>query len=302
MSFIIKAVKQRKMKTKNKIIIFLLIFFFIIVSIIIGRAFINLKINKAIKIAMNRPINIISYTVKESDFYQSIDTFGTAIANKSFSIRIKKENVIKSIDFDKQQIIKKGTIIATLKDRDIIAPFEGRLGKREITPGILGNNDSIIATLDDSTKLKVDIKLPENYVGILKNGLKVQASSDAFDKIFNGEIKTVSSRVDPTSRSILAQIEILNPNLELIPGILLNIKVIHDEKSSLSIPEESLVIQGNSKFVYLIENNVLKRQNIKIGLRNFGKVEVLSGLMINDKIVAEGTNKVRNKAKVKIKK
>ncbi len=302
MSFIIKAVKQRKMKTKNKIIIFLLIFFFIIVSIIIGRAFINLKINKAIKIAMNRPINIISYTVKESDFYQSIDTFGTAIANKSFSIRIKKENVIKSIDFDKQQIIKKGTIIATLKDRDIIAPFEGRLGKREITPGILGNNDSIIATLDDSTKLKVDIKLPENYVGILKNGLKVQASSDAFDKIFNGEIKTVSSRVDPTSRSILAQIEILNPNLELIPGILLNIKVIYDEKSSLSIPEESLVIQGNSKFVYLIENNVLKRQNIKIGLRNFGKVEVLSGLMINDKIVAEGTNKVRNKAKVKIKK
>tara|TARA_B100001027_G_scaffold70983_1_gene48475 strand:- start:52 stop:924 length:873 start_codon:yes stop_codon:yes gene_type:complete len=290
------------MKTKNKIIIFLLIFFFIIVSIIIGRAFINLKINKAIKIAMNRPINIISYTVKESDFYQSIDTFGTAIANKSFSIRIKKENVIKSIDFDKQQIIKKGTIIATLKDRDIIAPFEGRLGKREITPGILGNNDSIIATLDDSTKLKVDIKLPENYVGILKNGLKVQASSDAFDKIFNGEIKTVSSRVDPTSRSILAQIEILNPNLELIPGILLNIKVIYDEKSSLSIPEESLVIQGNSKFVYLIENNVLKRQNIKIGLRNFGKVEVLSGLMINDKIVAEGTNKVRNKAKVKIKK
>ena len=179
---------------------------------------------------------------------------------------------------------------------------EGRLGKREITPGILGNNDSIIATLDDSTKLKVDIKLPENYVGILKNGLKVQASSDAFDKIFNGEIKTVSSRVDPTSRSILAQIEILNPNLELIPGILLNIKVIYDEKSSLSIPEESLVIQGNSKFVYLIENNVLKRQNIKIGLRNFGKVEVLSGLMINDKIVAEGTNKVRNKAKVKIKK
>ncbi len=302
MSFIIKAVKQRKMKTKNKIIIFLLIFFFIIVSIIIGRAFINLKINKAIKIAMNRPINIISYTVKESDFYQSIDTFGTAIANKSFSIRIKKENVIKSIDFDKQQIIKKGTIIATLKDRDIIAPFEGRLGKREITPGILGNNDSIIATLDDSTKLKVDIKLPENYVGILKNGLKVQASSDAFDKIFNGEIKTVSSRVDPTSRSILAQIEILNPNLELIPGILLNIKVIYDEKSSLSIPEESLVIQGNSKFVYLIENNVLKRQNIKIGLRNFGKVEVLSGLMINDKIVAEGTNKVRNKAKVNIKK
>ena len=290
------------MKTKNKIIVFLSIFFLIIASIIIGRAFINSKIDDAIKKARNRPIEVISYTVKESDFYQSIETFGTAIANKSFSIRIKKENIIKSIDFNKQQIIKKGTIIASLKDRNIIAPFEGRLGKREITPGILGNNNSIIATLDDSTKLKVDIKLPENYVGILKNGLKVQATSDAFNKIFTGEVKTVSSRVDPTSRSILAQIEILNPNLELIPGILLNIKVIYDERDSLSIPEESLIIQGDNKFVYLIDNNVLKRKNVKIGLRNFGKVEILSGLEIGDNIVAEGTNKVRNKAKVKIKK
>ena len=290
------------MKTKNKIIVFLSIFFLIIASIIIGRAFINSKIDDAIKKARNRPIEVISYTVKESDFYQSIETFGTAIANKSFSIRIKKENIIKSIDFNKQQIIKKGTIIASLKDRNIIAPFDGRLGKREITPGILGNNNSIIATLDDSTKLKVDIKLPENYVGILKNGLRVQATSDAFNKTFTGEVKTVSSRVDPTSRSILAQIEILNPNLELIPGILLNIKVIYDERDSMSIPEESLIIQGDNKFVYLIDNNVLKRKNVKIGLRNFGKVEILSGLEIGDNIVAEGTNKVRNKAKVKIKK
>ena len=290
------------MKTKIKIIVFLSIFFLIIASIIIGRAFINSKIDDAIKKARNRPIEVVSYTVKESDFYQSIETFGTAIANKSFSIRIKKENIIKSIDFNKQQIIKKGTIIASLKDRNIIAPFEGRLGKREITPGILGNNNSIIATLDDSTKLKVDIKLPENYVGILKNGLKVQATSDAFNKIFTGEIKTVSSRVDPTSRSILAQIEILNPNLELIPGILLNIKVIYDERDSISIPEESLIIQGDNKFVYLIDNNILKRKNVKVGLRNFGKVEILSGLEIGDNIVAEGTNKVRNKAKVKIKK
>ena len=290
------------MKTKNKIIVFLSIFFLIIASIIIGRAFINSKIDDAIKKARNRPIEVVSYTVKESDFYQSIETFGTAIANKSFSIRIKKENIIKSIDFNKRQIIKKGTIIAALKDRNIIAPFDGRLGKREITPGILGNNSSIIATLDDSTKLKVDIKLPENYVGILKNGLKVQATSDAFNKIFTGEVKTVSSRVDPTSRSILAQIEILNPNLELIPGILLNIKVIYDERDSMSIPEESLIIQGDNKFVYLIDNNILKRKNVKIGLRNFGKVEILSGLEIGDNIVAEGTNKVRNKAKVKIKK
>ena len=273
----------------------------IIASVIIGRTIINSKIEKAIKKERNKPLGVIAYTVKNSDFYQSIETFGTAIANKSFSIRIKKENIIKSIDFNKQQFVKKGTIIASLKDRDIIAPFEGRLGKREITPGILGDSNSIIATLDDSTKLKVDIKLPENYIGILKNGLRVEATTDAFNKIFNGEVKTVSSRVDPTSRSILAQIEVSNPQLELIPGILLNIKVIYNERKSLSIPEESLVIEGDDKFVYLIEKNILKKNKVKIGLRNFSKVEVLSGLKVDDQIVAEGTNKVRNKAKVTIK-
>ena len=289
------------MKTQKKIIIFLSVAFLIIASVIIGRTIINSKIEKAIKKERNKPLGVIAYTVKNSDFYQSIETFGTAIANKSFSIRIKKENIIKSIDFNKQQFVKKGTIIASLKDRDIIAPFEGRLGKREITPGILGDSNSIIATLDDSTKLKVDIKLPENYIGILKNGLRAEATTDAFNKIFNGEVKTVSSRVDPTSRSILAQIEVSNPQLELIPGILLNIKVIYNERKSLSIPEESLVIEGDDKFVYLIEKNILKKNKVKIGLRNFSKVEVLSGLKVDDQIVAEGTNKVRNKAKVTIK-
>jgi len=289
------------MKTQKKIIIFLSIAFLIIASIIIGRAVINSKIEKAIKKERGKPTGVLAYTVKESDFYQNIETFGTAIANKSFSIRIKKENIIKSIDFNKQQFVKKGTIIASLKDRDIIAPFEGRLGKREITPGILGDSNSIIATLDDSTKLKIDIKLPENYIGILKNGLRVEATTDAFNKVFNGEVKTVSSRVDPTSRSILAQIEVSNPQLELIPGILLNVKVIYNERKSLSIPEESLVIEGDNKFVYLIEKNILKKNKVNIGLRNFGKVEVLSGLKAGDKIVAEGTNKVRNKAKVTIK-
>jgi membrane fusion protein (multidrug efflux system) len=289
------------MKTQKKIIIFLSVAFLIIASIIIGRAVINSKIEKAIKKERGKPTGVLAYTVKESDFYQNIETFGTAIANKSFSIRIKKENIIKSIDFNKQQFVKKGTIIASLKDRDIIAPFEGRLGKREITPGILGDSNSIIATLDDSTKLKIDIKLPENYIGILKNGLRVEATTDAFNKVFNGEVKTVSSRVDPTSRSILAQIEVSNPQLELIPGILLNVKVIYNERKSLSIPEESLVIEGDNKFVYLIEKNILKKNKVNIGLRNFGKVEVLSGLKAGDKIVAEGTNKVRNKAKVTIK-
>ena len=114
------------MKTKNKIIIFLLIFFIVIASIIVGRAIIGSKIQKEIKKASSRPSGVIAYTVIEKDFFEKIETFGTAIANRSFSIRIKKENIIKAIDFNKQQFVKKGTVIASLNSGEIIAPFEGR--------------------------------------------------------------------------------------------------------------------------------------------------------------------------------
>ena len=162
------------MKVQKKIIIFLSIITFLIVSVIAGRAFIGKKIQAKIAQAKRAPVGVIATRVSYFSFYDQIDTFGTAIANQSFSIRIKKDNLISSIDFDKYPFVKKGTEIARLaNEQSIIAPFAGRVGKREITPGILGGENSIIANLDDIKVLKVDVKLPENYVSVIKQGLKV---------------------------------------------------------------------------------------------------------------------------------
>ena len=128
----------------------------------------------------------------------------------------------------------------------------------------------------------------------------MEVSTDAFPKIFKGIIETISSRVDPTTRSILVQAKIQNENEELIPGMLLNAKVIFNEKQSLGVPEEALLIQGDDKYIYKINNNEIAQAKVAIGRRNFGKVEILSGLNENDLILAEGTNKVRPKSKVKI--
>ncbi len=247
------------------------------------------------------PVGVIATNVKFFSFQDQIDTFGTAIANRSFSIRIKKEDLASSIDFDKYPFIKKGEEIAKLTNGEIIiAPFSGRVGKREITPGILGGENSIIANLDDIKLLKIDIKLPETYFADIKNGLKVTATTDAYKETFSGSITSVSSRVDPTTRSILVQAKINNPDEKLIPGMLLNIRVIFNEKSSLSVPEEALLIQGEDKFIFKIENNIIERTNVQIGRRNQNKVEIISGLNENEVILAEGTNKVRPKGKVTI--
>ena len=289
------------MKTKTKIIIFLSVITIILAAIIGGRAIIAQKISVKIAESKKAPVGVIATKVKYSQFYNQIESFGTAISNQSYSIRIKKDNLVSSVNFDSYPYVKKGTVIATLVNNEkIIAPFDGRIGKREITPGILGGENSIIANLDDIKFLKLDIKLPENYLGVIKQGLKVEVSTDAFPKIFKGIIETISSRVDPTTRSILVQAKIQNENEELIPGMLLNAKVIFNEKQSLGVPEEALLIKGDDKYIYKITNNEIAQAKVAIGRRNFGKVEILSGLNENDLILAEGTNKVRPKSKVKI--
>ena len=289
------------MKTKTKIIIFLSVITIILAAIIGGRAIIAQKISVKIAESKKAPVGVIATKVKYSQFYNQIESFGTAISNQSYSIRIKKDNLVSSVNFDSYPYVKKGTVIATLVNNEkIIAPFDGRIGKREITPGILGGENSIIANLDDIKFLKLDIKLPENYLGVIEQGLKVEVSTDAFPKIFKGIIETISSRVDPTTRSILVQAKIQNENEELIPGMLLNAKVIFNEKQSLGVPEEALLIQGDDKYIYKINNNEIVQAKVAIGRRNFGKVEILSGLNENDLILAEGTNKVRPKSKVKI--
>ncbi len=288
------------MKSKNKLILILSLIALVIVGVIAGRAYMASIVKKKIIEAKSRPVGVIATKVKKSNFYEKLETFGTAIANQSYSIRIKKSELIKSINFDKYPSVKKGQTIAELTTETIIAPFDGKVGKREITPGILGGDDSIIATLDDIKKLKVDVKVPENYLGILKTGLRIEAKSSAFQETFSGSVETISSRVDPTTRSILVQVAIDNKQEKLIPGMLLDIILIFNENVSLGVPEEALIIQGDSKFVYRIKDNKIVRAQVKIGKRNFGKVEILSGLIEDETILAEGTNKVRPNSKIKI--
>ena len=114
-------------------------------------------------------------------------------------------------------------------------------------------------------------------------------------------IESVSSRVDPSTRSVLASIIVENKDLKLIPGMLLDIKIIYDKKEQLGIPENSLLIQGETAFVYkVLEDNTVNKIKVKIGKRNFGKVSIIDGLSLGDKIVTEGISKVRDKIKIKI--
>ena len=284
------------MKTSTKIKTFLIIFFISIFLVIVARHFVGLHFKK--KFSVRPPPGVIVTIVEKSLFYKSIETFGTAIAQKSKTYRVKKENIVGNIEIE-NRFVKKGDIIIALKENEnIIADFEGKLGKREIAQGVLGSS-SLLITLDDLKKIVIDIKVPENYVGVLKRNLKAEISSSAFNSVFKGKVETVSSRVDPSTRSILARIVVDNSNFEIIPGQLMTIKVIYEETKQIGVPESAVTIQGKTAFIYKINNNIAEKKNVKIGKRNFGKVSILSGISEGDQIIAEGLTKVRPGMKVK---
>ena len=289
---------QIKMKTSTKIKTFIIIFLISVTVVITARHFIGLHFKK--KFSVIPAPGVIVQKVEKSQFYKSIETFGTAIALNSKTYRIKKDDVVGNLRIE-NRFVKEGEIIAALKNsNNIIADFAGKLGKREIAQGVLGSN-SLIITLDDLKKIVIDIKIPESYVGILKPGLKAEISSSAFSgKIFKGKVSSISSRIDPSTRSILARISVNNKNFEIIPGQLMTVKIIYNEINQIGVPESAVTIQGSTSFVYIVKDDIAEKKDIKIGNRNFGKVSVQSGIKEGDLVISEGVSKVRNKTKVKI--
>ena len=285
------------MKSSTKLKTILIIFFFAIFAIIAARHFIGLHFQK--KFSVRPAPGVIIKEVERSIFYKSIETFGTAIAKNSKSYRIKTADISGKLNIV-NRFVKKNEIILKLKDgTNIVADFDGKLGKREIAQGVLGS-ESLIITLDDLKKVVIDIKIPENYVGVLKPGLKAEITSSAFNKVFKGKIETISSRIDPSTRSILSRVIVNNSKFEIIPGQLMTVKVIYEETDEIGVPESAITIQGETAFVYVVNNEIAEKKNIVIGKRNFGKVSILSGIAEGDLVISEGVSKVRDKSKVKI--
>ena len=285
------------MKRSKKITITIIIFFLIIALVILGRYGIGIYFKK--KFSKRPPPGVIVEVVSNKNFSETLESYCTSLSSKTSSYKIKKNELLEPIKFNTK--VKKGDVIAKLTSKVIIAPFAGIIGKRGISGSSLGSENTIILTLDDSKKVLCDLKIPEVYAAVLKKDLKLQAKFSAYrDKTYQGKIESVASRVDAQTRSILARAKIDNENSEIIPGSLLEIEIFYNEKNALSIPDTSIMYEGNKKFVYkIIENNMIKKTEVKTGVRKKGNLEVLSGLISGDKIIAEGLTKVRPGMKVK---
>ena len=285
------------MKRSTKIFTVIIVFFLIIASVIIARTMIGNHFKK--KFSKRPPPGIIVTQVIEKKFEDIIETFGTAIPSQIKSYKIEKYEILTPINFNSK--VNKGEIIANLKTRKIIAPFDGIIGKRDFSDDILVSKSSILLNLEDTTIIFSDVEIPEVYAPFIRNGLPVDVIFSGYkNKIYSGIVDSTSSRINSKTRSLSTRIKINNEKFELLPGALLEITIKYNERNTLSVPDTSIVTEGSRSYVFIVdENNKAIKTEVKTGKRYLGNLEILSGLSLNDKIVAEGLKKVRPNSKIK---
>ena len=279
------------MKRSTKITAIIIIFFLIIATVIIGRTMIGNHFKK--KFSKRPPPGIIITVVEEKIFENIISTYGTASPIKTQSFKIEKYEILKPIKFNER--VKKGEVIADLKNRKVIAQFDGIIGKREFSEDIEVSKSSILVNLEDTSIIYCDVDIPEIFVPFIKSGLPVDIKFSGYkNKIYKGEVDSFSSRISEDTRSLKTRIKIDNSTGKILPGSFLEVSIKYDVRKSLSIPDTSTIIEGENVFIYKVnDQNKTMKTKIIIGDRYLGLVEVLDGLIIGDKIVAEGTKKVR---------
>jgi membrane fusion protein (multidrug efflux system) len=196
-------------------------------------------------------------------------------------------------------------IESRLAELIIKAPFDGVVGLRNISVGALVRPGDQVTTIDDDSKMLLDFSVPARFLDTVKLGSPIEASTATYGgRFFHGGVHSVSSRVDPVTRSVMVRAEIPNEDRLLMPGMLMKVDLLARPREAVVVPEGSLLPVGDRNFVMVIrgapDRPVANRREIEIGTRRRGEVEVVSGLAEGETVVAHGGFKLSDGAAVRV--
>ena len=201
----------------------------------------------------------------------------------------------------KKLAAKINEISAKINDLKIVAPFDGFIGLKNFSEGSLVKPGEAITNLNDIETLKIKANIPEIYFNRVKEKDSFTLELYVESKIeVKGKIMAVERLIDPETRTFKVLGLIKNYKDKIKPGMMVKLDIPLPSKESLIINEGAIVNEDDMTFVYVInENNTTSSKRVEIGLRKDGMVEILDGLTINDLVVIEGINKIKNGSIVK---
>lgn len=188
---------------------------------------------------------------------------------------------------------------ARLDKMTITAPFGGIVGLRSVSVGDYVNQGQDLAPLEAIDPLKVDFRVPEMYLSKVRVGQQLTLRLDALPgQERRGLVYAVSPLVDAGGRSILLRATVANQDGVLRPGMFARVQLLFNEDKALVAPEAALSPSGETQYVYRVENGVAHRREVTIGERREGRVEILTGVALNDMLVVSGLQRVTDGAPV----
>lgn len=191
---------------------------------------------------------------------------------------------------------------ARLEKMEIVAPFSGIAGLRQVSLGAFVEAKTELVTLVDLDSLKVEFRLPERYFRVVRMGAVVRAEPDALPgEVFEGAIYAIAPAIDINGRSIAVKAKIDNTGGRLRPGMFARVQLLVDRrKKAIVIPEAAIVQRGDGQFVYTVRDGKAALVKVGLGLRQTGRIEVVTGLNQGDIVVTAGQIKLRPGTQVRV--
>ncbi len=180
----------------------------------------------------------------------------------------------------------------------IIAPFSGIISKRMVDPGAFipaatsgsAAQNAAIVTLTDFNRVRVQVAVPELETSLITTGQPVKLTVDGLPgRGFEGKVTRFSYTLDEASKTMLAEIELPNPKLELRPGMYAIVKIgIERKEDALLVPVDALVTERVGAFVFTVMDNKAKKTRVQTGFNDGVNVEIVNGVKADQPVILVG--------------
>ena len=190
-----------------------------------------------------------------------------------------------------------------LEKTRIVAPIDGVIVDLPYhTQGTVIESGLTMVKVMDYRTMYMDVQLPEKYIAVIKPGQPVKLTNYTIpDDTIIGNVTQLSPAINADTRTFKGTISIDNPDFLLRPGMFVKADIITDRKDSvIVIPKSIILSRQRGKTVFIVDRGVAAERIIETGLENLTDVEVIRGLMKNERVVTNGFETLSNRSKVKI--
>jgi len=193
-------------------------------------------------------------------------------------------------------------IQAQLAKTEIVAPFDGIIGLRYVSPGTYVSTTMLVATMQDVNLIKVEFSVPEKYVKQIKKGTEITVQVGDSEKEYKGVIYAAESKIDLATRTIKARAKIPNPKGDLIPGSFAKVVITLEQlPNAIVIPSESVIPELNGDKVFICVNGIARSIPVKAGIRTETSIQIVQGLNPQDTLLVTGLLQLADGKTVEIK-